>query len=127
MLQEAFKRIHLPPSFTSLVSNCFLSRYNQFFTAYGNTDEYHVLSGIDQGEIISPILWCIYYDPLLCHIQQSSYGYRQQIVWNTDPTKDSPVVISEHTPTLAYMDDTFWIAKSRLDLEHIIDSANSFY
>lgn len=31
--------------------------------------------GIDQGKIISPLLWIIYYDSLLSKIKNSNFGY----------------------------------------------------
>ena len=56
--------------------NLFTNRTNQVVTAYGLTDSYDVITGIDQEEVISPILWCIYYDPLLCKIQNNQQlGY----------------------------------------------------
>ena len=41
---------------------------NQIFTPFGLTDKYDVLVGIDQREVICPLLWYIYYDPLLSYI-----------------------------------------------------------
>jgi Reverse transcriptase (RNA-dependent DNA polymerase). len=70
-----WKRLKIPESFIKLISNLFLGRKNSVFTAVGNTSPYDVLVGIDQGEIISPLLWCIYYDPLLVEIQSRNLGY----------------------------------------------------
>ena len=77
MLKKALHRLKLPLRFISLIVNIFTNRTNKIITAYGHTDSYNVLTGIDQGEVISPILWCIYYDPLLCKIQrQQELGYK---------------------------------------------------
>ena len=114
-------------SFVHLIISIFAPRFNKIFTAHGDTDAYYVLSGIDQGEIISPILWCIYYDPLLCKIQNSSLGYTQSINWRKDITKRSSNQFSNHVPALAYMDDTLWMADSRVDLQNIMNVADSFY
>ena len=70
ILEKALQRLKLPSQFISLISNLFTNHTNRIITAYGLTDAYNVLIGIDQGEVISPILWCIYYDPLLCKIQK---------------------------------------------------------
>src|SRR2546423_8639068 len=51
--------------FTKLVLNLFTNRPNRMITANGLLDPYKVKIGIDQGEVISPLLWVIYIDPLL--------------------------------------------------------------
>src|SRR3989337_577536 len=81
ILLRALNRLKLPNAFLTFVASLFSNRHNQIFTAHGNTDLYPVFSGIDQGEIISPILWCIYYDPLLCHIQSTTLGYNLNAEW----------------------------------------------
>src|SRR2546423_10435348 len=73
MLYKVLKRLKIPQSFCNIIQNLFTNRKNRIFTAVGLTDEYDVLIGIDQGEVISPLLWCIYYDPLLTKVQQSSH------------------------------------------------------
>lgn len=35
------------------------------------TDSYEVGDGLDQGEVWSPILWRIFFDPLLCKLKES--------------------------------------------------------
>jgi hypothetical protein len=75
MLKKAMDRLKIPTQFTEFILQLFQDRKNQVFTEYGLTDPYDVQIGIDQGEIISPILWCIYYDPLLCEIDQQKLGY----------------------------------------------------
>src|SRR4051812_11965776 len=62
ILIRALGRLGILESFIKFLISIFISRFNQIFTVHGNTDTYLVLSEIDQGEIISPILWCIYYD-----------------------------------------------------------------
>ena len=75
MLTKAMERLKLPSSFIQLIANLFTDRENEVFTAIGTTPFYKVLTGIDQGEVMSPLLWCIYLDPLLCEIQQRDLGY----------------------------------------------------
>ena len=42
----------------------------------GLTQEYRMENGIDQGEIMSPLLWIIYYDPLFTKIKKiKDLGY----------------------------------------------------
>ena len=127
MLQKALQRLKLPLSFRTFIRTLFSSRFNQVFTAHGNTDNYQVISGIDQGEVISPILWCIYYDPLLVRIQQSNLGYTLKTDRFTNITEVTPPKFEAHVPCLAYMDDTLWLSKSKHDLNDIMLIADSFY
>ncbi|EXX61795.1 hypothetical protein RirG_167880 [Rhizophagus irregularis DAOM 197198w] len=76
MLEKAMQRLKIPSSFINLTKELFLGRKNSVFTAGGLSNPYDVMVGIDQGEIISPLLWCIYYDPLFTAIQQEHFGYR---------------------------------------------------
>ncbi|CAG8784128.1 13822_t:CDS:1, partial [Gigaspora rosea] len=44
-------------------------------TDYGLTNPYTVEDGVDQGKTISPILWVIYYDPLISRISTKYKGF----------------------------------------------------
>src|SRR3954466_11792402 len=89
MLIRALERLKLPKEFIYFVLNMFISRNNQVFTAFENTDTYKVFSGIDQGEILSPLLWCIYYDPLLYRVQSSDFGYTMLTRWKPNVRSNS--------------------------------------
>src|SRR4051794_38663130 len=127
MLRKAMARLRIPPPFINIITNLFLNRRNSVFTAYGNTDPYDVTVGIDQGEVISPLLWVIYYDPLLSRIQQLNYGYNMRIKWKPDITKNDTNELSVSIPNSAYMDDTIWISNSIEKLTLIFDLAQSFF
>ncbi|GBB91698.1 hypothetical protein RclHR1_19050009 [Rhizophagus clarus] len=87
-------------------NHLFKDRTNQVITAYDKTTTYDVLTGIDQGEVISPVLWYIYYDPLLAEINNQNLGYTvlcnniQQIL------QLNSAVIEQHVLALVFMDDT---------------------
>src|SRR5918994_1636817 len=125
MLYNALIRLRLPPNFCCFVLSLFANRLNQVFTAYGNTPVYPVLSGINQGEIISPILWCIYYDPLLCRIQNSSLGFQSDVTWKPNILRNEITTIDAHVLALAYIDDTLWMGCSKDDLNDILIIADS--
>jgi len=93
----------------------------------GTTDPYDVLTGIDQGEIISLLLWCIYYDPLLCEIQSRNLGYNLEAKIKRDVYDTEFQRESIKFPGLAYMDDTNWISNDIEDLENILEIADEFY
>ena len=63
-LWRALKRIKIPEKFINIIRNSLKDRKNRVITDLGMTDEYSMENGIDQGEIMSPLLWIIYYDPL---------------------------------------------------------------
>ena len=100
-------RLKIPLNFIDLVIDLFTNRRNYVLTDVGKTSDYEVLVGINQGEVISPLLWCIYYDPLLTKVQQSSHlGYN--LLHSFAPDVRSPTLITKDAkvPTLAYMDYT---------------------
>ncbi|GBB86825.1 hypothetical protein RclHR1_13270007 [Rhizophagus clarus] len=131
ILEKAMERIKIPSNFIKIISSLFNNRQNQVITAYGLTDPYDVLIGIDQEEVISPLLWCIYYDPLLCEIEQRKLGYTLEApkialnkFYGEDTSDDTEkLTISSN----AYMDDTQWLAPSQNNLEKILEIADSFY
>lgn len=66
MLEKAMKRIKLPEEFRDLIMNLCLDRFN----GQSVTEEYYVNDGLDQEEIWSPIMWQIFYDPLLVQLEK---------------------------------------------------------
>ena len=86
-----------------------------------------MLIGIDQGEVISPLLWCIYYDPLLCEIEKLNVGYSLQHYYRKDINDKSESFLCEFVSDLAYMDDTTWITDDQESLETILEIADDFY
>ena len=60
MLEHAMDRLKIPKAFIKLTLNLFTNRSNRVITANGLSDPYKVKIGIDQGEVISPLLWVIY-------------------------------------------------------------------
>ncbi|KAG9307279.1 hypothetical protein G9A89_017107 [Geosiphon pyriformis] len=43
---------------------------NRVITDFGLTDGYHVYDRLDQGKVFLPLLWCIFYDSLLCKVKK---------------------------------------------------------
>ena len=104
--------------FNRFITNLFTNRSNQVFTLYGLTESYKLKVGIDQGEVICPLLWCIYYDPLLTFIQEKTdLGYEistkewRDIKDFGDSSKAT--ILYEKVPDTAFIDDTTWLARSQ--------------
>uniref|UniRef100_U9SUU7 Reverse transcriptase domain-containing protein n=1 Tax=Rhizophagus irregularis (strain DAOM 181602 / DAOM 197198 / MUCL 43194) TaxID=747089 RepID=U9SUU7_RHIID len=107
----------------------FTSRKNRILTPFGKTESYNLLIGIDQGEIISPLLWTIYFDPLLTELSSSAispYIWSSGIpanILNINNNEDVAVPITQ----LTYMDDSTLIASSLAGLEQLLSIACDFY
>src|SRR3954454_17790871 len=99
-------------------------------TDYGLNDAYQLNNGVDQGEVFSPLMWCIYYDPLLCYIQS-----KPELGYTITTTLPSNLTINPYTTNtesitvadVAYMDDTTWISSSKENMNKILSIASSFY
>src|SRR6266498_4380188 len=121
-------QLKIPSHFINFITNLFTNHTNQIFTYYGTTDPYNVLVGIDQDEVICPLLWCIYYDPLLCYIQsQHNLGYQLSHSWSSSATGPTDQSLSADIPDTAFIDDTTWITSSQSTMESILSIADSFF
>lgn len=122
LLNKALNRIHVPLQLRELLINIFSDRKNQVITSIGKTQQYEVLDGIDQGETLSPILWRIYYDPLIHRIATQIKGYQM-----TTQIPYQPTTLTHNTSVIAFMDDTAWVALNKQEMEAITKLATSFY
>jgi len=128
MMCHALNRLKLPISFINFITNLFTNRSNQIFTPFRLTDKYDVLVEIDQGKVICPLLWCIYYNPLLSYIQQKPLlGYHLSHQWTSDINLPSSHSLKETIPDTAFIDDITWLSSSFNTLEFTINIADSFY
>ena len=98
-LIKAIERIKLPTPFINLITFILSNRSNQVITSHGHTNPYLVEDRIDQGETISPILWIIYYDPLITCISTEHTGFKRTL---TTSTRSKEIYAS----IMAYMDDS---------------------
>ena len=128
-LSKALERIKIPNLFIKLIENSFNGRTNRVITDYGLTEEYKMVNGIDQGEIISPILWVIYYNPLFEKIDNiGNLGYKLE--FNGKPIGNEKCFnkINEKIEinNLTYMDDTTWVSSNKEKMLKQLEIANSF-
>src|SRR6266487_4073715 len=128
MLKKSLERIKLPKNTVSFILSLYEKRKIKVITNFGLTEEFEAKDGLDQGEVISPLAWRIFYDPLLCTVQKTkNLGYEMTTKWPTDITYNLTKELSHRQAVLAYADDTTWIAKSKKELQEIINISNEFY
>ena len=101
----------------------------QVITAFGLSPSLNAADRIDQSDSIFLLLWRIFYDPLLCALQQDHQrGYCINISWlshvhNQKEWKNYDLTV----PAQAYMDDTSFLGKNCQNFQASIDIANQFY
>src|SRR5205823_7351935 len=128
MLNLAMIWIKIPASCRKLILNLFTNRTNKILTCYGQTSSYKVQVGIDQGEIISPLLWVIYLDPLLLELDDSAsapFFLRSSVLDSVYPRsfKDDSLNFSQ----LTFMDDSTLISSSKEGLTSLLSITEEFY
>src|SRR5438552_17718904 len=122
MLERALDRIKIPKKAIKLIIYLFKDREVRAITENGLTSSVKIGDGIDQGETISPLLWRIFYDPLLCKIQDDSkLGYTMKCTWRPDFQNSEEKTIQLKSAAVAFMDDIIWIANSRENLQKILN------
>src|SRR6266487_6831681 len=106
--------------YCNILSDLYNNRRSTVLTAHGFTELHLVQDGLDQGETHAPILWRIFYDPLLCAVNKlnETTGYAMASISNCT----SPII--NH---LAFVDDTLWITNSQHSMEVILAKAHSFF
>ena len=128
MLQKAMERIKIPNKASTFIINLFENRVLKTITDYGLTQEIIAGDGLDQGETLSPLLWRIFYDPLLNKIQKNTQlGYTMETKWREDLNHPKEEKMEIRIAATAFMDDTVWIASSKTNLQKILDDAAIFY
>ncbi|EXX58057.1 hypothetical protein RirG_201400 [Rhizophagus irregularis DAOM 197198w] len=98
-------------------------------TLHGLTPPYRVRIGIDQGEVISPLLWIIYLDPLLTTLRnekKAPYCLVSPLAPCTVSSNScSPDVLEINN--LVFMDDSTLISSSKEGMEHMLSITEEFY
>src|SRR6266536_576585 len=81
-LEKALNRIKIPVNIKDFILDIYKNRSIKIITSYGLTEAFVAGDGIDQGEAISPLIWRIFYNPLLHRIQEdTTLGYEMKINW----------------------------------------------
>ncbi|CAB4413084.1 unnamed protein product [Rhizophagus irregularis] len=128
MLKLALERLQFPALLVRFILNLFTRRNNKIITCHGDTPRYRVRVGIDQGEIISPLLWVIYLDPLLTVLNHEA---SDPFILKSSALLDySPLEFEQHSlpvSHLTFMDDSTLIASSKSGIEDRLSITAEFY
>jgi hypothetical protein len=104
-LGKALDRIHIPKKLKKIMLRLLNKRFLRVNTEEGLTERIIASKGLDQGEVLSPILWAIFYDPLIARIAKYSNNV---------------------TSVLAYMDDLALLEENFNQLQSNTDIFQSF-
>src|SRR2546423_13226705 len=108
------EHIKIPSHFIKLIENSLTNCTNRVITDIEFTDEYKMLNGINQGEIMLPLLWIIYYDPVFSKIKNvPGLGYTINHSWVKNWALNENKNLQIEIFNIAFMDDTTWVADSK--------------
>ena len=127
-LELAMKRIKMPEITIAFILDLFYNRQTKVITHWGTTEAFEVNDGIEQGEVLSPLVWRIFYDPLLERIQEDhNLAYTLSVAipynYNLGYAKEA----KWRQAVVAFADDTTWIAKSKTQMQQTIQIAEEFF
>ncbi|CAB4431757.1 unnamed protein product [Rhizophagus irregularis] len=103
----------------------FTKRTNRVFTAHGVTPAYKVRIGIDQGEVISPLLWVIYIDPLLTVLKNEMND--PYVLSAPSLSVSHPSIPDLRVNNLVFMDDSTLISSTKSGMESMLSITEKFY
>ena len=118
-LELAIQRIKVPRIGKKFIMALFDKWQTRIITAIGLTEPITAGDGIEQGEVISPLLWVIYIDPLLTMLNKINPS-----PYRIDSDPSLPPV---ETSSLCYMDDTNLFATFSDALTIMLNFAQEFY
>jgi len=120
--------IDIPLSLISIITNCFINCFNSVIINNSFSHLYPLSCGIDQGEMISPLLFLIYYNPLfkrINSIESLTHQIHVSILHNIYDTTLRDY--SSSLPLVGYLDDITWTALNVPALESLLSIADDFY
>ena len=113
-IYAGLKRLHVPQHIVNLLDNMESTRRLQVDTPFGLTKEFRPVLGLAQGSLLSPLLWNIFYNPLLLLLQQNTQGFK--------PNENDDLRIA----SVAYADDLIPIATTVEELQMQLDIIHDF-
>ena len=96
-----------------MIQHIFTNRQNKVIMDNRLSDTYDVITGIDQGEVISPLLWLIYYDPLYELLENYTSGFNTSSIFYPELYNTSKdLVLNFKVHIVGYLDDSMIFSSS---------------
>jgi hypothetical protein len=113
-LDEVLKKMGLPKDFRELMSDINTGTEVAIITDFGVTERFISTRGVRQGCPLSPVLFCMFLEPLIRWIRNEEEGYRFK--------NDEELKIE----ILAYMDDIAIIERDRKEMKKMLEKIEIF-
>ncbi|KAG9285754.1 hypothetical protein G9A89_013179 [Geosiphon pyriformis] len=104
-LKRSLIRIKMCDKFIRFFGSIHNGCTNRVMTDFGLTDEYH-------RKVFLPLLWCIFYDLLLCEVKRQESICAGLILF---------------LAAGAFVDDTIWVSSSQAAIQYILNIASNFF
>lgn len=109
-IMSSLRQLNFDKNYWDVLKSTFNNRKMRVLTQAGSTEFFHPTTGLEQGDPSSPILWNIFYEPLLQKLHALN-GYQMG---------------SENISYLAYADDLTLIASNDYDMQQLLDTVTSY-
>jgi exonuclease III/ribonuclease HI len=129
-LAASLRRCRVPQGYISLLQGIYDHRTLQVASAHGPSATYHPETGLDQGEINSPLLWLIFYDPLLTALGKQGGGFplgRRVSTEGMGRAEEARALKTMEVGYGAFADDLTLIAPTTEEIQGLADTCTAFF
>lgn len=113
-LEEVLRKMEIPEGFREIIMDINTGTKVSVITDYGKTEQFIATRGVRQGCPLSPLLFCLFLEPLIKWIKEGKEGYRFK------NNKEIKIAI------LAYMDDIALVARDREEMKNMLGKIEKF-
>ena len=102
------KRLKIPNTFIKIITDILTNKKCKIITTHSLTNNIPINKDIPQGETIFPLLWMIFYDPLLTKLNQT------------------PKKVNNLINNLAFMNDLNLLSANKNTLQNLLNTTSQF-
>lgn len=110
-IRETLQHYHLPPQAVNMIMELYKESKAQVLTPYGPTTPFTITRGVKQGDPLSPILFIIFFNPLLTTLNQQE-GYRFSA--------------TQSITNLSFADDLHLLSESESQMQNLLNIVEQF-
>jgi len=115
---ETLRQLGYNHTITNLIERLYEANTATVITPHGETYPFDLESGVKQGCPLSPLLFILFLEPLLIHLDAQGKGYTMSA-----PANDGDPV---ELITQAFADDQLLVAESHGDIQELLDLTTDF-